>query len=32
MSGGRIVRMTAFLGPGLFELFGLPRNPSPSPR
>jgi RNA polymerase sigma-70 factor, ECF subfamily len=30
MSGGRITRMTAFLGPRLFELFGLPRNPSPS--
>jgi RNA polymerase sigma-70 factor (ECF subfamily) len=32
MSGGRITRMTAFLGPRLFELFGLPKNPIPSPR
>ncbi|HEV7872264.1 MAG TPA: sigma-70 family RNA polymerase sigma factor [Modestobacter sp.] len=32
MSGGRITRMTAFLDTRLFELFGLPRNPSPSPR
>jgi RNA polymerase sigma-70 factor (ECF subfamily) len=29
---GRITRMTAFLDTRLFELFGLPRNPSPSPR
>ena len=27
MADGKIVRMTAFLGPRLFELFGLPRNP-----
>jgi RNA polymerase sigma-70 factor (ECF subfamily) len=32
MSDGRITRMTAFLDTRLFELFGLPRNPSPSPR
>jgi RNA polymerase sigma-70 factor (ECF subfamily) len=32
MSGGRITRMTAFLDTRLFELFGLPRDPSPSPR
>jgi RNA polymerase sigma-70 factor (ECF subfamily) len=32
MSGGRITRMTAFLDTRLFELFGLPRNPSPSRR
>jgi RNA polymerase sigma-70 factor (ECF subfamily) len=31
-SDGRITRMTAFLGPQLFELFGLPRNPAPSSR
>ena len=31
-SDGRIVRMTAFLDTRLFDLFGLPRNPSPSPR
>jgi RNA polymerase sigma-70 factor (ECF subfamily) len=29
---GRITRMTAFLDTRLFELFGLPRNPSPTPR
>jgi RNA polymerase sigma-70 factor (ECF subfamily) len=29
---GRITRMTAFLDTRLFELFGLPRNPSPAPR
>jgi RNA polymerase sigma-70 factor (ECF subfamily) len=29
---GRITRMTAFLDSRLFELFGLPRNPSPAPR
>lgn len=29
MSGGRIVRMTAFLGPRLFDLFDLPRHPTP---
>ena len=28
-SDGRVVRMTAFLGPRLFELFDLPRNPVP---
>ncbi|WP_299956468.1 sigma-70 family RNA polymerase sigma factor [uncultured Modestobacter sp.] len=27
---GLVVRMTAFLGPRLFDLFGLPRNPSPA--
>jgi RNA polymerase sigma-70 factor (ECF subfamily) len=32
MSGGRITRMTAFLDTRLFELFGLPRDPSSSPR
>jgi RNA polymerase sigma-70 factor (ECF subfamily) len=31
-SDGRVVRTTAFLGPRLFELFGLPRNPSPADR
>ncbi|WP_222193224.1 sigma-70 family RNA polymerase sigma factor [Modestobacter italicus] len=30
--GGLVVRMTAFLGPRLFELFGLPRNPAPAGR
>ncbi|MEU2350074.1 sigma-70 family RNA polymerase sigma factor [Modestobacter sp. NPDC049651] len=29
MREGRIVRMTAFLGPRLFDLFGLPRHPTP---
>ncbi|WP_138734355.1 sigma-70 family RNA polymerase sigma factor [Modestobacter excelsi] len=29
---GRITRMTAFLDTRLFDLFDLPRNPSPSPR
>jgi RNA polymerase sigma-70 factor (ECF subfamily) len=29
MSGGKVVRMTAFLGPRLFDLFGLPRHPTP---
>jgi RNA polymerase sigma-70 factor (ECF subfamily) len=28
-SGGRVTRMTAFLGPRLFEAFGLPRHPTP---
>jgi RNA polymerase sigma-70 factor (ECF subfamily) len=32
MAGGRITRMTAFLDTRLFDLFGLPRNPAPSPR
>jgi len=32
MHGGRITRMTAFLGPRLFELFGLPLNPTPAQR
>jgi RNA polymerase sigma-70 factor (ECF subfamily) len=32
MADGRITRMTAFLDTRLFDLFGLPRNPSPSPR
>jgi len=27
MADGRITRMTAFLGPRLFDLFGLPRDP-----
>ncbi|MGY5884239.1 sigma-70 family RNA polymerase sigma factor [Modestobacter lacusdianchii] len=27
---GLVVRTTAFLGPRLFDLFGLPRNPSPA--
>jgi RNA polymerase sigma-70 factor (ECF subfamily) len=31
-SDGRIVRMTAFLDTRLFELFGLPRNPTPAGR
>ncbi|MQA33771.1 sigma-70 family RNA polymerase sigma factor [Modestobacter roseus] len=29
---GLVVRTTAFLGPQLFELFGLPRNPQPAGR
>jgi RNA polymerase sigma-70 factor, ECF subfamily len=29
-SDGRITRMTAFLDTRLFELFGLPRNPTPA--
>ncbi|MGY1839206.1 MULTISPECIES: sigma-70 family RNA polymerase sigma factor [unclassified Modestobacter] len=29
---GLVVRTTAFLGPRLFELFGLPRNPVPAGR
>ncbi|WP_369137271.1 sigma-70 family RNA polymerase sigma factor [Modestobacter versicolor] len=29
MHDGRITRMTAFLGPRLFEQFGLPRHPTP---
>ncbi len=29
---GRVTRMTAFLDTRLFDLFDLPRNPSPSPR
>jgi RNA polymerase sigma-70 factor (ECF subfamily) len=29
---GRITRMTAFLDTRLFELFGLPRNPTPADR
>jgi RNA polymerase sigma-70 factor (ECF subfamily) len=32
MADGRITRMTAFLDTRLFDLFGLPRNPAPSPR
>jgi RNA polymerase sigma-70 factor (ECF subfamily) len=28
-SGGRVTRMTAFLGPRLFEAFGLPQHPTP---
>jgi RNA polymerase sigma-70 factor (ECF subfamily) len=32
MSGGRIIRMTAFLDTRLFELFGLPRDPEVAPR
>jgi RNA polymerase sigma-70 factor (ECF subfamily) len=32
MSGGRIIRMTAFLDTRLFELFGLPRDPEVVPR
>jgi RNA polymerase sigma-70 factor (ECF subfamily) len=31
-SDGRITRMTAFLGPRLFELFGLPHDPSTADR
>jgi RNA polymerase sigma-70 factor (ECF subfamily) len=31
-SDGRITRMTAFLDTRLFDLFGLPRNPSPADR
>jgi RNA polymerase sigma-70 factor (ECF subfamily) len=29
---GRITRMTAFLDTRLFDLFGLPRNPTPADR
>jgi len=32
MADGRITRMTAFLDTRLFDLFGLPRHPSPSAR
>ena len=32
MSGGQITRMTAFLGPRLFDLFDLPRHPTPAGR
>ena len=31
-SGGRVTRMTAFLGPRLFEAFGLPLHPEPAGR
>jgi RNA polymerase sigma-70 factor (ECF subfamily) len=31
-SGGRVTRMTAFLGPRLFEAFGLPLHPTPADR
>ena len=29
-SGGKVTRMTAFLGPRLFEAFGLPLHPTPA--
>ena len=32
VSDGRITRMTAFLDTRLFDLFGLPRHPTPPPR
>jgi RNA polymerase sigma-70 factor (ECF subfamily) len=32
VSDGRITRMTAFLDTRLFDLFGLPRHPTPTPR